>query len=143
MNKLTVRDWMSSDPITIHPQQTVPQARALMQSKNVRRLPVLEDEVLVGILTLGDIREAEPSDANTLSSYELDELVELMTVDSIMTSNPITIRETAPIAEAAQIIMEHKIGGLPVVDEEGGLIGIVTETDICRVVVEMFPVQSG
>ena len=143
MNKLSVKDWMSSDPITIHPQQTIPQARALMQAKSVRRLPVLEDEVLVGIITLGDIREAEPSDANTLSSYELDELIDLMTVDSIMTPDPITIRETAPIAEAARLIMEHKIGGLPVVDAEGSLIGIVTETDICRVVVDTFPVQTG
>lgn len=138
MQKRTVRDWMTRSPFTIHPQQTLPQAHKLMKTRNVRRLPVVEGDTLVGIVTFGDIREAQPSDASSLGIYELNYLIGLLTIDSIMTKDPITIRENATIAEAAEIMLEHKVGGLPVVDEEGLLVGIITETDICRVVVEEF-----
>ena len=127
---------MTRDPITVHPQQTLPQAHNLMKSNRVRRLPVVEDDRLVGIVSSGDIREAQPSDASSLSIYEAGYLIGLMTVDSIMTPDPITINAEAPIAEAARVMLEHKIGGLPVVSGDGRLVGIITETDICRVVLE-------
>ncbi|HUF37554.1 MAG TPA: CBS domain-containing protein [Anaerolineales bacterium] len=134
MEKRLVRDWMTPDPITVHPQQTLPQAHNLMKTKNVRRLPVVEDDRLVGIVTFGDIREAQPSDASSLSSYEASYLVGLMSIDSIMTPDPYTIEADAPIAEAARAMLQHKIGGIPVVNADGNLVGIITETDICRVV---------
>lgn len=134
MDKRTVRDWMTTNPITIHPQQTLPQAYTLMKNHNVRRLPVVEEDRLIGIVTFGDIREAQPSDASALSSHEASYLVELMSIDSIMTPDPFTIQADEPISEAARQMLEHKIGGIPVVDAEGNLIGIITETDICRVV---------
>lgn len=134
MEKRLVRDWMSPNPVTVHPQQTVPQAHSLMEHHQVRRLLVVADDELVGIVTKGDIRAAEPSDASLLSSYEISALVDLMSIDSIMTSDLITIEPEAPIAEAARKMLEHKIGGIPVVDGKGGLVGIITETDICRVV---------
>ncbi len=138
MNKILVRDWMGKSPVTIHPQQTIPQAHNLMKTRKVRRLPVMDGDELVGIVTLGDIREAQPSDATSLSIYELNYLISLLTVDSIMTPDPITVLETASIAEAARLMIQHKIGGIPVMDEAGNLAGIITESDICRVVVEEF-----
>jgi len=138
MEKRLVRDWMTADPVTVHPQQTLPQAHTLMKTRKVRRLPVMDGEQLVGIVTFGDIREAEPSDANSLSIYELNYLISLLTIDSIMTRDPITIHPEESIAAAARTMLEHKVGGLPVVDAEGYLVGIITETDICRVVVEEF-----
>lgn len=138
MQKRYVRDWMTRQPITIHPQQTLPQAHKLMKTKKVRRLPVMEGDRLVGIVTFGDIREAEPSDANSLSIYEINYLIGLLTVDSIMTRDPITINQNATIAEAAKLMIDHKVGGLPVVDDENSVVGIITESDICRVVVEEF-----
>jgi CBS domain-containing protein len=137
MDKVMVRDWMTPDPLTVHPQQTIPQAHNLMKTQNVRRLPVVEGDTLVGILTYGDIREAQPSDANSLSIHEINYLLSILSVDSIMTENPITISAEASIADAARIMLEHKVGGLPVMEGDS-LIGIITETDICRVVVEEF-----
>lgn len=138
MEKRYVRDWMTRNPLTIHPQQTLPQAHKLMKTKNVRRLPVVEGDTLVGIVTFGDIREAQPSDATSLGIYELNYLIGLLTVDSIMTRDPITVSEEVTIAEAARSMLEHKIGGIPVVGKDGALVGIITESDICRVVVEEF-----
>ncbi len=138
MDKHLVRDWMTRDPVSIHPQQTLPQAHSLMKSKKVRRLPVMDGETLVGIVTFGDIREAQPSDASSLGVYEMNYLIALLTVDSIMTPDPMTIQEDETIGEAAKLMLEHKIGGLPVVDADDMLVGIITESDICRLVVEAY-----
>ena len=134
MEKRLVKDWMTPDPIAVHPQQTLPQANSLMKNHNVRRLPVVDDGRLVGIVSSGDIREAQPSDASSLSIYEAAYLIGLMSVDSIMTPDPITIDADAPVAEAARVMLENKVGGIPVVSRDGTLVGIITETDICRVV---------
>jgi CBS domain-containing protein len=127
--------------MTITPQTTLPEAQRIMLECNIRRLPVLKGDKLVGIVTLGDIREAKPSDATTLSIYELNYLLDQLTAKDFMTPNPITIAPDATIAEAARLMVEHKIGGLPVVDH-GKLVGIITETDLCRLLM-MQPEQIG
>jgi CBS domain-containing protein len=131
MNKETVRTWMTENPITITPQTTLPEAQRVMFAYKIRRLPVMQSAKLVGIVTLGDIREAKPSDATTLSIYELNYLMDRLTAKDFMTPNPITIAPDATIAEAATLIVEHKIGALPVVEKDK-LVGIITETDLCR-----------
>ncbi len=131
MPAFNVKSWMTRNPVTIHPQSTLYQAKKLMEEKHIRRLPVVEDDELVGIVTLGDIREAQPSDVTALRIYERERLAGLITVDTVMTPDPITIQPEASIAEAARLMLEHKIGGLPVV-RRGRLIGIITETDFCR-----------
>lgn len=131
MNTRFVRDWMTSNPITITQQTTLPETHRLMREHNIRRLPVINRGKLVGIVTLGDIREARPSDATTLSVYELNYLMDQVTAKEFMTHDPITISPDAPIGEAARLMVEHKIGGLPVM-EDGELVGIITETDFCR-----------
>ncbi len=141
MRKNQVRDWMTPNPITIDPKTTLPEAHKLMKECHIRRLPVVDRGKLVGILTLGDIREASPSDANSLSIFELNYLLARLNVEKIMTRDPITITPTATIREAAQIMLEHKIGGLPVVENEK-LVGIITESDIFRVLVQE-PEPSG
>jgi acetoin utilization protein AcuB len=129
--KFLIRDWMSEKLITITPQTTLPEVQRIMLEHKIRRLPVLKGDKLVGIVTLGDIREAKPSDATTLSIYELNYLLDQLTAKDFMTPDPITIAPDATIAEAAQLMVEHKVGGLPVIDD-GKLIGIITETDLCR-----------
>lgn len=131
MNKEPVRNWMSEKAITITPQTTLPEAQRIMFEHNIRRLPVMNGEKLVGIVTLGDIREAKASDATTLSIYELNYLLDQLTTKDFMTPNPITITSDATIAEAARLLVEHKVGGLPVMDD-GKLVGIITETDLCH-----------
>ena len=130
-----VKDWMSSDVIAITPDTTLPDADRLMVGKMIRRLPVVEDGRLVGIVTYGDIRDARPSRALSLSIWELNYLVTRLRVAEIMTRNPVTVRPEATIGEAAQLMLRNMISGLPVLDENGDLAGIITESDIFRMVV--------
>lgn len=131
MNAQIVRNWMSPNPITITPQTTLPEAHRLMLQYNIRRLPVVHKGQLIGIVTLGDIREAQASDATILSIYELNSLVERLPARDFMACEPISISPDATISEAAALMLRYKIGGLPVV-ENNELVGIITETDFCR-----------
>ncbi len=143
MKKTLVRDWMTPNPITIDIKTTLPEAHKLMKECHIRRLPVVDHGKVVGILTLGDIREASPSDATSLSIFELNYLLAKLTVEKIMTRDPITIAPSSTIREAAQIMLEHKIGGVPVVEDDK-LVGIITESDIFRVLVqEPEPTNAG
>ena len=136
MNTEPVRSWMTETLITITPQTTLPEAQRIMFEHKIRRLPVMKSDKLVGIVTLGDIREAKASDATTLSIYELNYLMDRLTAKDFMTPNPITIAPDSTIGEAARLMVEKKIGGLPVVDD-GKLVGMITETDICIFVLQV------
>ncbi len=136
MSKELVRDWMSSDVITIGPEMTLPQTHQLMAKEEIRRLPVVDKEGrLIGIVSLGDVSSAEPSPATSLSVWELNYLLTTLTVGKIMTPHPFAISPDATLAEAARMMLEHRISGLPVVDEERHVIGIITESDIFAMVV--------
>ncbi len=141
MKNELVRNWMTKDPITVSPDTALPEAHNLMKNFHIRRLPVMENEKLVGIVTLGDIREAEPSDATSLSIFELNYLLARLTVGRIMTRDPITISPDDSIGEAARLMLEYKIGGLPVVDN-GKLVGIITESDIFRLLVREMAAET-
>ena len=132
-----VRDWMAKDPIIVRPETTILEAYQLMIEQRVRRLPVVARGQLAGIVTLSDLHQVKPF--NTLNEAEqiLYQKIERMTLEEVMASDPITIAEDATIGEAAQKMLENKISGLPVVDPEGGhLVGIITESDIFRIVAE-------
>ena len=134
MNTQLVRNWMTPNPITITPQTTLPEAHRLMDEHYIRRLPVIKQGKLVGIVTLGDIRQAQASNATTLSVYELNYLLDQIPAKEFMAYKPITISPDAPIAEAARLMLQYKIGALPVI-ENGELVGIITETDFCRLLI--------
>ena len=134
MNTQLVRNWMTPNPITITLQTTLPEARRLMDEYYVRRLPVIHKGKLVGIVTRGGIREAQASTATTLSVYELNYLLDQIPAKEFMAHKPITISPDAPIAEAARLMLQYKIGGLPVVEYDE-LVGIITETDLCRLLI--------
>jgi len=95
----------------------------------------MRNDFLVGIITLGDVRGAEPSGATSLSIWELNYLLSKLKIEEIMTRNLITISPYATIGQAAEVMLEHKVSGLPVVDGERKLVGIITESDIFRMVV--------
>lgn len=143
MRKALVRDWMSKNVITVSPETTLPEAHRLMTEHKIRRLPVVKDGKVIGIVTRGDIRGAEASEATSLSIWELNYLLSRLRVEEIMTPHPITISPDATIGEAARLMLEHKISGLPVVDEGGTLVGIITESDIFRLVVRGWQSQEA
>lgn len=129
-----VQDWMTRDPITIIAETPLPEIRHIMGSNDIRHLPVMDNGKLVGIVTWGDVREASPSDATTLSIYELNYLLDRLLARHIMTPKPFTVTPMTTIASAAAIMRDHKISSLPVVSQDK-LVGIITENDIFRMLV--------
>jgi acetoin utilization protein AcuB len=114
----------------------LPEVDQIMVAAKVRRLPVVDEEgSLCGILALGDLRAAQPSPATSLGIWERNYLLANLTVERIMTENPVTIQPSQSIGEAAEIMLEQRLSGLPVVDEKGAICGIITESDIFRTVV--------
>lgn len=135
MKKRSVQEWMTPNPITIGPNTSLGQANRLMKEHGMRRLPVVDRGKLVGIVTLGDLREASPSDATSLSIFEIHYLLAKLTVKDIMAKNVVTVKPETSVFDAARLMLENKIGGLPVVDG-GQVVGIITESDIFRMVVQ-------
>lgn len=129
---MLVRDTMTPDPIVVHPDTSFGDAMELLRAKRIRRLPVVDDKgVLVGIVVEKDLLKAAPSPATTLSVYEIPYLLSKLKIKDIMTKRVITVEEDWPLEEAARVMVEHKIGCLPVV-RGNKVIGIITETDIFR-----------
>ena len=135
MERTRVRDIMSSPAITVSPDTTLPAANALMKEKQIRHLPVLEKGRLVGIVSRGDLREASISASINADQYELHFLLNKLTVGKLMTRKVLTVTPDALVVDAADLMTEHKIAGLPVVDAEGAVIGIVTESDLLKMLV--------
>ncbi len=135
MKNSLVKDWMSKDSVTADVHTILPDAHKMMTDKKIRRLLVTENGKLVGIVTRGDIRGAEPSAATSLSIYELNYLLVKLTLDKIMKRNPLTVTPGTSVGEAARLMLENKIAGLPVVEGDK-LVGIITESDIFRMVVK-------
>ncbi len=135
MKKNMISDWMTANPITIGPKTNLHDAHKLMQERRVRRLIVLEDGKLAGIIALSDVLTAEPSSATSLSVFELNYLLAKLTIDEIMTREVITVPATATVRDAARLMLDNKIGGLPVMDGDK-LVGIITESDIFRLLVQ-------
>lgn len=136
MKQELVKEWMSHDVITVTPETGMQEADRLMIEHTIRRLPVVEDGRLVGIVTYGDIRSARPSSASSLSMWEMNYLVAQTKVAEIMTTNLLTVSPEATIGEVAYIMLKNMISGVPVVDSKGALVGIITESDIFRMVVD-------
>lgn len=134
---MLVGERMSTPVLTIEQDVPVQDALARMRKDKVRRYPVVDRRgKLIGIVTNTDLMNASPSEATTLSVWEINYLLSKITVERVMTKNVITTQEDCPIEEAARIMADHKIGGLPVVRGES-LVGIITETDLFNILLEM------
>jgi len=134
---------MTSPAITIGPEVGVQDALAMMHREKVRRFPVIDRHGnLIGIVSEKDLLNAAPSDATTLSVWEINYLLSKLTVDRVMTKNVITITRDTPIEEAARIMADNKVGGLPVVEGKK-VVGIVTETNLFRIFLELFGARAS
>ena len=132
---ILVKDWMITPVITIEASSPISAAHHLMKNNNIRRLPVIKNDKLVGLVTIGDVREASPSDATTLSIWELNYLWAQLTAEKIMTHNLLTVTPDTPILDAAEMMLEKKVSGLPVVEGKK-LVGMLTESDIFRMLIK-------
>ncbi len=134
---MLVKERMSRHPITIRPDASLHDALRLMRDEKVRRLPVLDkDGKLVGIVLEKDLLYASPSPATSLSVYELNYLVSRITVESLMSRDVITVTEDCSLEEAARIMADNHISGLPVM-RGGTLVGMITESDLFKVFLEL------
>jgi acetoin utilization protein AcuB len=128
---------MSRPAITIHADVPIQEALSLMRKEHIRRLPVADKRGrLIGIVSERDLLHASPSDATSLSIWELNFLLSKITVDEVMTRKVITVTEDTPVEEAARIMADSKIGGLPVV-RDSEIVGIITETDLFKIFLEL------
>ena len=135
---MLVKERMTRNPITIRPDTPVTEAQAMMKREKIHHLPVLDkDEKLVGIVSEKDLLYASPSPASTLSVYEMTSLLAKLKVEKVMSKNLVTCAEDMPLEEAARIMADRGIGGLPVMRGKT-LVGIITESDLFRIFIELF-----
>lgn len=132
-----VSEIMNPYLLTVSLYDTLAQAHEIMAKNKIRRLPVVDKhKKLAGIITLKDVLEAKPSDVrHTMYIEDIYAHLSRLTVSTAMTANPVTIYQTDTVGHAAEVMLEHKIGGLPVLDADGNLAGVVTESDIFRLLV--------
>ncbi|RKO67370.1 CBS and ACT domain-containing protein [Desulfofundulus salinus] len=137
-----VRDYMSTSPISIHSGTPILEALNIMKKNKIRHLPVVDKGRLVGLITERDLLTVTPSPATTLSVFEMNYLLSKMVIKDVMKTNPITVGPDCTIEEAALIMREHKIGSLPVVEDDG-LVGIITQTDILDALIRIFGLRKA
>jgi acetoin utilization protein AcuB len=134
-----VRDRMTSPAVTITGEVPFQDALKMMQERRFRRLPVVDKEGrLVGIIAERDLLYASPSPATSLSMWELNYLLSKITIQSLMTKEVVTTTPDTPIEEAAGLMVEKGVGGLPVIDKDRRPVGMITETDIFKTLYELF-----
>ena len=133
---MLVGERMSKPVITISPDMPISEALNLMKKEHIRRAPVVRDGKLAGIVSDKDLLNASPSPVTTLSIWEMNYLLSKVTVSQVMSTNVMAVTEDTPIEQAARIMADNKIGGLPVM-RDGHVVGIITETDLFKVFLEL------
>lgn len=148
---MLVRDRMTSDPICGHPEMPVTEAQASMREKNIRHLPIVdEDGRLVGLVTQRSLSRALPSDVSSFSRFEISYVLGKIKIDHVMVKDVFTIDENTAIEEAARIMADHKIGCMPVMrggdpstGSEQRLVGIITDNDLFTTMVDLLGARRG
>lgn len=131
-----VGERMSRPVIAVTPEHPINEVLAMFRNEHIRRAPVMREGKLVGIVSERDLLNASPSSATTLSIWELNYLISKVKVKNVMTKKVITVDADTPIEEAAKIMADKKIGGLPVVSA-GKVVGMITETDLFKILLEL------
>jgi len=131
---MRVSERMTKNIITVTPETTLSEALRIVHEKKIRHLPVVAEGRLVGIVTDGDLKKVSASEATTLSVWELNYLLDRVKIKDFMIRDVISISPELPIDEAAELMIAHRIGSLPVV-EDGKVVGILTETNMVETLV--------
>jgi len=140
---MLVQDWMTKDPVTITDETSMMKAIHMMKEQRFRRLPVLHEGRLVGMVTDRDLKEASPSKATTLDVHELYYLLAELQIKEIMSKNPLAVSPEDTVEHAAQLMLEKTISGLPVVDHSGKLVGIITQSDVFKAFIHITGIRQG
>ncbi|MDR3585467.1 MAG: CBS and ACT domain-containing protein [Desulfosporosinus sp.] len=136
-----VRQFMTSQVFTVGPEESIADTMTLMREKKITKLPVMDKGKLVGFVTDGDLREVSPSPATTLSIFELNYLIAKTPIREVAVKKVLTCHPDTRLEDAALLMREHKIGGLPVLDE-GKLVGLITGTDILDAFLDILGFRS-
>ncbi len=136
LRNMRVQDCMTHSVITVSPLTPLHEAEQTMKEYNIRHLPVVKSDKIVGILSSGDVRRARPSDVTSLSYWELNYLWGQITVGNAMSPGVITVRPYTPVLEAVRLMVEHRFNSVPVVDVSNHPVGILTEVDVFRVLLQ-------
>ncbi len=139
---MLVKNWMSRKVITVGPDDSMLNAVNLLREHDIRMLPVLKDGRLIGVVTDRDIKRSSASDATTLEIHELMHLISKVKVNDIMTGKVVTVPENYTVEETAEILLENKISGAPVVNENGAVVGVITQTDLFKVLISITGVEK-
>lgn len=140
---MLVKNWMSKNVITVDINDSMEGAMKHLKEHDIRMLPVMKKEKLVGIVTDRDLKKASASDATTLEIHELLYLLTKIKVKDIMTKDVITVPPDYTVEETAQVLEKNRISGVPVVDADGQLVGTITQTDLFRVLISLTGVGNG
>ncbi len=141
---MLVKSWMSTDVISLDEDTPMMKASIIMKEKKIRSLPLVDKKgKLVGIVTDNDLRDASPSKATALDVYELNYLLSTIKVSSIMTKSLVFVRPDETVEFAAILMLENKISALPVIHNNGSLVGIITQTDIFKALISITGVYTG
>lgn len=139
---MLVMDWMNKEVTTIDADDSMQDAMRLLKEHDIKMLPVMEKQKLVGIVTDRDLKRASASDATTLEIHELLYLISNIKVKEIMTKNPITVPADFTVEETAQVLLKNKISGAPVIDFKGNIIGTITKEDLFRAIISLTGVDQ-
>ena len=134
---MLVRNWMSKDVITVNVNDPIIDAIKLLKHNKIGRLPVMKKGKMVGIVTDRDVKRASASDAVSLEIHELLYLLSKVKIEGIMSKPPITVPPDYTIEETAEVLLENKISSTPVVDDQGQLVGIITQNDLFRALISL------
>lgn len=136
-----VGERMSQPVITVTPDTPVHDALAMFRKEHIRRAPVVKDGKLLGIVSESDLLNASPSPVTSLSVWEMNYLLSKVTIKQVMSKKVTTVDVNTPIEEAARIMADTKIGGMPVM-RSGKLVGIITETDLFKIFLELMGART-
>lgn len=134
---MLVKNWMTKPVITIDEDESMHEAIKRLKENKIRILPVMKKEKLVGIITDRDLKRASASDATSLEIHELIYLTYQIKVKHLMTKHVITVPVDYTVEETAKVLFENKISGVPVLDHDKKLVGIITQTDLFRVIIAL------
>ncbi len=139
---MLIQDWMAKDVMTVDENTSLMRATRIMKENRIRRLPVVSHGKLIGIITDRDVKDASPSKTTSLDIHELYYLLSEMKVKDVMTATPFTLSGKETLEKAALIMLNSRISGLPVIDDSGHLIGLLSETDVLRGFIHMTGIKA-